>query len=110
MIWKLDVTTTGTYAVELLYTCPKADAGSTIELSFNGSSITGKVEPAWDPPLYTNQDTLPRPPAESQMKEFRPLKLGMIQLEKGKGDLVLRALNIPGGQVMDVRLISLTLQ
>lgn len=109
MVWRVAVETTGRYAVSIDYTCPPADAGSLIELSLNESRLTGKVEPGWDPPLYTNQDTLPRPPAESQMKEFRTLDLGEISLNKGRGDLVLRALDIPGESVMDVRRITLTL-
>jgi arylsulfatase A-like enzyme len=110
MTWNVEVQTTGEYAVEIDYTCPQADAGSQVELSFGSSKITGKVTPAWDPPLYTNQDTIPRPPAESQMKEFRPLRLGTIHLEAGRGSLTLRALEIPGQSVMDVRSVNLTLQ
>jgi arylsulfatase A-like enzyme len=110
MVWNIDVHTTGDYAVEILYTSPLADAGATIELSFNGSKVAGKVAPGWDPPLYTNQDTIPRPAAESKMKEFRPLDLGTMHLEKARGELILRALEIPGKSVMDVRQINLTLK
>ena len=109
MFWLLDVHTTGRYEVAIDYTCPEADAGSQIELSFLDSRLQGRVTPGWDPPLYTNQDTLPRPHGESQMKEFRTLKLGEIRLEKGQGPLTLRALDIPGKSVMDVRRVTLTL-
>lgn len=109
MTWDIEVNTSGKYNVEILYTCPEADAGSTIELSFLNSKLSGKVAPGWDPPLYTNQDTLPRPSAESQMKEFRPLELGVMKLEKGRGPLTLRALEIPGQSVMHVRQVTLTL-
>jgi arylsulfatase A-like enzyme len=109
MVWNLEVQTTGQYEVVIDYTCPMADAGSMIELSFNESRLAGKVTPGWDPPLYTNQDTIPRPAGESQMKEFRPLKLGTVRLEKGRGPLTLRALEIPGRSVMDVRRVTLTL-
>ncbi len=109
MVWLLDVHTTGKYEVTVDYTCPVPDAGSLVELSFNGSRITGKVTPGWDPPLMTNQDTLPRPPAESTMKEFRTLKLGTMTLKKGVGPLTLKALDIPGKNVMDVRRVTLTL-
>jgi arylsulfatase A-like enzyme len=108
--WDIEVNTSGVYDVVIDYTCPVPAAGSTIELSFGKARLTGKVAPGWDPPLYTNQDTLPRPPAESQMKEFRPLALGTVQLEKGRGELTLRALEIPGGYVMDVRRVNLTLR
>ena len=76
---------------------------------FSDSRLAGKVQPGWDPPLYTNQDTLPRPAGESQMKEFRTLKLGEMDLEAGQGPLTLRALEIPGQSVMDVRRVTLTL-
>ena len=109
MVWNLRVQTPGDYHVLIDYTCPLSAAGSLIELSFGDSRLTGRVAPGWDPPLYTNQDTLPRPPAESQMKEFRPLDLGTIRLEPGQGELTLRALEIPGRSVMDVRRVTLTL-
>ena len=109
MVWLLDVHTEGRYEVTMDYTCKQPDVGSTIELSFQEARLMGKVEPGWDPPLYTNQDTLPRPDGESPMKEFHTLKLGAIALPSGQGSLTLRALNIPGQSVMDVRRVTLTL-
>jgi len=108
--WDVAVNTTGDYDVVIDYTCPEADAGSTIELSFNGARLAGKVAPAWNPPFDPKQDTIPRPKAESPAKEFRPLKLGTMRLEKGRGLLTLRALEIPGASVMEVRRVTLTLQ
>lgn len=108
--WDIEVATTGDYEVVIDYTCPVADAGSTIELSFNNTKLAGKVAPGWDPPLYTNQDTIPRPAGESKMKPFRPLRLGTIRLDQGRGLLTLRALQIPGASVMDVRQVTLTLK
>ena len=108
--WHVDVHTAGAYEVEILYTCPEADAGSRYELSLGEARLEGTVTPGWDPPLYTNQDTLPRPPAESRMKEFRALRPGVIRLPAGPGTLSLRALEIPGREVMQVRSISLTLR
>ena len=110
MTWDIEVNTTDDYDVEILYTCPVADAGSTIELDFNGVKLTGAVTPGWDPPLYSNQDTIARPAGESKMKEFRALKFGSVRLEKGRGLLTLRALKIPGHSVMDVRQVNLTLR
>jgi arylsulfatase A-like enzyme len=109
MVWLLEVHTAGRYEVTVDYTCPLPDASATIELSFNDARLSGKVAPGWDPPLYTNQDTLPRPDGESQMKEFRTLKLGEMRLPAGRGPLTLRASDIPGKSVMDVRRVTLTL-
>jgi hypothetical protein len=110
MAWEIEVQTAGAYEVVIDYTCPPADAGARVELSFNSSRLTGSVSPGWDPPLNTNQDTLPRPAGESQMKAFHPLALGTVRLEKGTGTLTLRALEIPGRSVMDVRRVTLTLR
>ena len=43
------------------------------------------------------------------MKDFRPLRLGRLRLKPGRGPLTLRALEIPGQQVIDVRAVMLTL-
>lgn len=110
MTWDIDVHTTGDYEVTIDYTCSLEDAGAIYELWFGDSRLTGKVAPGWDPPLYTNQDTLPRPPAESTMKEFRSLRPGVISLKQGRGLLTLKALEIPGRSVMDVRRVTLTLK
>ncbi|WP_425614915.1 sulfatase-like hydrolase/transferase [Anatilimnocola sp. NA78] len=109
LVWEIEVHTSGKYAVELLYTCPLDSAGATVELSFLKDKLSGPITPGWDPPLYTNQDTIPRPPAESKMKEFRPLKLGTMHLEAGTGPLTLRATEIPGKEVMHLRAMTLTL-
>ncbi|HEX7900289.1 MAG TPA: sulfatase-like hydrolase/transferase [Planctomycetota bacterium] len=106
--WDVDVATDGEYQVSLDYT--SADPGSTIELSLGTSKLSGKVTPAWDPPLYTNQDNVSRPHGESTMKDFRPLELGTIRLAKGRGLLTLRALEVPGASVMDLRRLTLTLK
>ena len=109
LVWTVDVETAGRYRVVIDYTCPLADAGSLIVLSLGDAALRGQVRPGWDPPLYDNQDTLPRPPAESKMKPFKPLDLGEIELPAGGGELTLRAVEIPGASVMDLRRITLTL-
>jgi hypothetical protein len=45
---------------------------------------------------------------ESYDKYFAPLSLGRIKLKRGSGQLTLRALDIPGVQAMDFRLLMLT--
>lgn len=109
MVWRIEVQTAGRYEVTVDYTCKVADAGATVQLSFQDARLSGLVTPGWDPPLLTNQDTLPRPAAESHMKVFRTLRLGEIELETGVGSLTLRATDIPGASVMDVRRVTLTL-
>jgi len=109
MTWDIEVVTGGNYEAVIYYTCPEEDVGSMIELSFKGSSLQGKVSEPHDPPLVgAEYDRVPRE-TESYVKDFRPLRLGVFKLKKGRGQLTLRALKIPGKQVMDVRAILLTL-
>ena len=59
--WDIEVATAGKYEAVIYYTCPAADVGSTIELSFNGSRLEGKVTEAHDPPLRgAENDRVPR--------------------------------------------------
>jgi arylsulfatase A-like enzyme len=102
--WNAEVAAAGDYEVEIHYACAKPDVGSTIELSFGNSRLRGKVTEAHDPPLRGGEhDRLER--RESYVKDFKAMKLGTIRLETGKGELTLRALEIPGSQVMDFRLL-----
>ena len=50
-------------------------------------------------------DRVPR--TESYVKDFRPLSLGSMKLPKGRGSLLLRALDLAGKQVADIRYVSL---
>ncbi len=104
--WDAEVLESGEYEVELYYTCPAEDIGSVFELSFGNSKLTGKITEAHNPPLtVVEYDRFPR--IESYAKDFKKMPVGTIYLEKGKGLLTLKALEIPGSQVMDFRLLML---
>jgi hypothetical protein len=45
---------------------------------------------------------------ESYVKDFKRITLGQIHLEAGKGTLALKAIDMPGAQVMDFRLMLLS--
>lgn len=105
--WDAEVAAAGTYEVEIYYTCPAADVGSTIELSIGNSRLRGQITEAHNPPLKGGEnDRVER--GESYVKDFKPLKLGTINLQKGRAELTLRALEIPGSAVMDFRLLMFT--
>jgi arylsulfatase A-like enzyme len=102
--WDAEVVEPGDFKVTLYYTCPQEDIGSVFELSFNESSIMGKITTAHDPPLVgMQQDRVER--SSSYVKDFKPLKLPRMHMDKGRGELTLQALNVPGSQVMDFRLL-----
>ena len=109
-VWNIEVVNAGTYIVTLDYACSAADVGATLELSFEGTLLKGKVTEAFDSPLKHEQDTIARPDGESVMRDFKAMTLGEIRLEPGKGELRLRATAIPGKGVMDLRRVTLTLK
>ena len=105
--WDIDVGTTGDYEAVLHYTCASGDEGVTLQLAAEGGdSARGKVVEVFDPPLY---DKFKERVEKSHyfVKDFKPLKLGKLQLEKGPGLLRLSALDIKGERVIDVHSVEL---
>jgi arylsulfatase A-like enzyme len=108
--WKVCVGRAGGYEAILHYTCPGADVGSVIELSFDGRRLgtPRALTEAHDPPLRgMEHDRSPRGGIESYVKDFRPWSMGKVELPAGEGTLALRALEVPGGSVADVRWLEL---
>jgi hypothetical protein len=104
--WDVEVLESGDYAAEIYYTCPAKDVGAGVQLAFGEGRASGRIqEPNDPPPVGAAHDRVPR--TESYTKDFRPMKLGIIRLEKGRGLLTLRATEIPGSQVMEFRLLVL---
>ncbi len=106
--WEVEVDEAGVYQVEIYYTCPDKDVGSTVELRFGDQHIVTEVTEAHDPPLYGMEADRVERRGESYVKDFRALPAGEIALPQGRAPLTLRALAVPGAQVMDVRAIVLT--
>ena len=102
--WNVEVLADGEFEVELYYTCPKESVGTAIELSFIESKLSATITKAHDPPL-TGMEHDRDPRMESYVKDFIPMKLGIINLKKGKGQLTLKAPYIKGTQAADIRLL-----
>jgi hypothetical protein len=102
--WDVEVLADGEFEVELYYTAKEKNVGSEFELRLGDSALKGTVTKAYDPPLVgAERDRDPR--IESYTKDFIPMALGKIRLQKGRGNLVLKALKIPEEEVMDMRLL-----
>ena len=105
--WNVDVEIEGDYQAQVYYTCAEKNLGTVLELRSGDTAVTKKVTQVNDPPLVGEKsDRSPRR-SESFMKDFIPLDLGIIHLEKGKKPLILSALEIPGNQSIEMRLIML---
>ena len=104
--WHVEVGKSGTYEVELWYACPQKDVGSVIRLSCGENSIKKKITMPNDPPLVgMKEDRSPR--TESYVKAFKPMKMGELKLKAGTAELKVQAMDIPGGQAMEFRLLML---
>jgi len=104
--WPVDVLADGRFEVTLHYAVSKADVGATIELSRGETRLTATISRPHEVPIRGGEhDRVPR--QESYVKDFQPLRMGVIELSRGRGDLVLRATGIPGSQAMEFRLLML---
>ncbi len=105
LTWEVEVMEPGKYDVQLHYTCPATDVGSTIELSCGTATVSSKITVAHDPPVRGDAQDRFRPRAESFVKDFRPMSLDAIELKRGKQTLTLRATEIPGESALEFRLL-----
>jgi arylsulfatase A-like enzyme len=104
--WDVQVAIAGKYEVTLFYACPAKDVGSSIELRMGNSVLRAKITEAHDPPIIgAAEDKVVR--QESYEKDFKPIKIGSIMLEKGDGVISLTAPEIPGNQALEFRLLLL---
>jgi arylsulfatase A-like enzyme len=104
--WDAEVAEDGKFEAIIYYTCKKDALGSEIELSFSDSSISKKISKFYDPKEYGEEnDRSPR--IESYVKDFIPLKMGVIDLKKGKGTLMLKGIKMTGKELLDFRLLML---
>ncbi|MDP7132789.1 MAG: arylsulfatase, partial [Planctomycetota bacterium] len=106
--WDIEVGQTGDYEATVYYTCKAGDVGSTITLTMEAAGGTSaKVTEAHDPPHLDENLGRSKRGSESYVKIFKPLALGTIKLDKGRGVLTLGANDIVGAQVIDVHSVVL---
>jgi len=106
--WSVEVGDAGDYAATVYYTCAEKDVGVTIRLAADnsGSRAEAKVRNAFDPPLYDKSKERVEK-SHYFVKDFKPLKLGRITLDKGRATLRLTAPRIVGDRAIDVHSIEL---
>lgn len=104
--WPAEVGASGQYEVTLHYAVPKGDEGALLELSHNGQRLRHRIaQPHEVPARGQENDRVKR--MESYVKDFKAVKMGVLDLKKGKGDLTLQTLKIPGNTALEFRLLML---
>ena len=87
--WEAEVHKAGNFEVTVYYSCEEDAVGSVFEVSFGKAKIQGKIAEAHTTEEYgAEEDRVIR--QESYVKDFKPLKIGVISLQKGKGTLKIK--------------------
>ncbi len=106
--WDAEVLHPGRFLVDVHYTCRPEDVGTVLRLTFGESALEKEVRGSHHPPLIGAGEDRSVRVGESYVKDFRPLRMGVIELEEGRGELRLQAASIPGERSIDFRLMMLT--
>ena len=104
--WEVDVVQEGDFEITVYYSCAEDAVGSIFEISFGKAKINGKIIEAHNTQEYgAEEDRVIR--QESYVKDFKPLKVGILNLKKGKGTLKIKGIKKNGKALMDFRLMLL---
>ncbi len=102
--WEVEVHKAGNFEVTVYYSCEEDAVGSVFEVSFGKAKIQGKIAKAHTTVEYgAEEDRVIR--QESYVKDFKPLKIGVISLQKGRGTLKINGIKKNGRELMDFRLM-----
>ncbi len=102
----VEVLETGDFEAIIYYTCQPENTGASFRLAFMQNTLDFKINESFTSDfLYPELDRVER--QESYEKRYKALNVGKIHLEKGKGQLVLKATDIPGKAAVDFRLLML---
>ncbi len=109
-VWfDIDVAAAGDYDIELALACPAADAGSKLRVSVGGQTLETTVPAAEAPEIpLPHRDDAGR--ARYRNRAWVTLKVGTLTLPQGNARLTLQPLSMPGGQVMELKHVALTLR
>ena len=101
--WDVEVTSPGRYEVSLLYACAEQDVGVTVVVEIGGRRLATKVEQPWSPRVMPTPDRVPRKEVVEQT--WGTLNAGVIDLETGRTQLAIRAVEMRGAQVIDLKAV-----
>ena len=104
----IDLVRPARFEVSLLYCCPAGDVGSKVRLEAAGQAVDGAITQAHDPAPLPSRDRVPR--KEVYEKPWATLALGAMELPKGRTQLLVRALSVPGRQVCELKAVRLAMK
>ena len=101
--WPVEVVQAGRFEVTVMVACAEEDLGARFQVEIGGQHLEGVVTVAHDPPYQFSPDRVLR--GEVYEKEWAPLTLGAVDLARGPTQLAIKALDIPGTRMMDVKAV-----
>ena len=102
--WDVDVLGEGSYEVQMYYACALKDVGASIELKIGNQTLTATIwEPNDSPWIGAPNDRVER--IEGDVRRWKPMTLGTIQLRPGRSTVRLKATDIPQSQVCEMRML-----
>lgn len=104
--WNTDILTAGDYKATVYYTCPESTVGSVLQLNQGNNQVSKEITEAHSTDFISVEyDRVPR--KNSYEKDFKPMEIGVIHLDKGHHPITLKASEIKGDQFIEVRLLVL---
>ncbi|WP_166819937.1 arylsulfatase [Thalassoroseus pseudoceratinae] len=106
-VWfDIDVQHAGTYEVEILYGCPKSEAGSTVQVQIGDASLTGPL-PAAEAPVQPLPNRDERSRQRYVNRDWGRFRIGHLAVPAGRQRLELTAQKIAGERFMDFKGVML---
>jgi len=103
--WLVEADTTRRFKVNLNYTCPTEDLGSTVSVEVDGQRVLTTIDQPFDPPLLPSPDKVKR--KEAYEKKWAQMRIGEITLHKGVHWIRLIPVSVRNRQVAEVAGIEL---
>ncbi|RAI88437.1 arylsulfatase [Algoriphagus yeomjeoni] len=106
LTWDTDILTSGKYKATVYYTCKDSAVGSILQLRQGDNEVSTSIKVSHDSD-FLNVDYDRSPRDESYEKDYMPLEIGIIQLDKGHHPIIMKAGEIKGSEFIEVRLLVL---
>lgn len=103
--WNVEVLHPGRFEATVHYACPKEDVGTRVTLQSAESQVVAQIEAANTPELVGPEHDRVKRKTQSPMKDFAPLKLGIIELQGGRQTLKLTADHAGEPMQLEMRLM-----
>jgi hypothetical protein len=103
--WNVEVVKGGRFEVVLKYSCKREDAGSKIRIEFGDERLEGVIDKAHAAKAVPSPDRVKR--GEVYERIWGMLEVGVMELNKGKGRFIVRALERGGGEIAEIKAVHL---